>query len=236
MITLNDHVELSLTSNSNNRYVGKMYDSKQTYSVDIQTTGKQFEGTAVESSLNITFQINGQLIGKTMNMTMAFSFLGESATQSLVLNKIDNNSNSSQTAEHSKPNTSNNGLKAPSGAQRDANLVGKWQQSETYSSGYGSDSFFGTTVNNIIFLADGGLSDGGSQATMSGSSYYGNTGTSAPQKIPNVIWYTLNSHIFLIATENGQTQTVDLGKYYIENGKILITGNNGKKVLLTKVY
>lgn len=35
-------------------------------------------------------------------------------------------------------------------------------------------------------------------------------------------------------TLNGQTQTVDVGKYYIENGKMLITASNGKKVLLTK--
>lgn len=41
---------------------------------------------------------------------------------------------------------------------------------------------------------------------------------------------------FLIVTVNGRPQTIDDGKYFIENGKMLITVTNGEKVFLSKHF
>lgn len=38
-----------------------------------------------------------------------------------------------------------------------------------------------------------------------------------------------------VKLKDGTSQEVDLGKYYIENGRMLITGANGEKLLLTKL-
>lgn len=225
--TLNgDNLSLNLESAGANRLKGKMKDSQQTYQVEAETSGKTLTGTAKENTFGITFQLKGDLVQNQLNMTMTISLLGQTETQNVVFTKQG-------TVQNNNPNSSN-AIKIPTGASRDAALVGKWQQSESYSSGYGDNFFSGNSISNIIFLEDGSMADGGSQTTMSGSSYYGNSGMSAAKKIPNVAWYTQNQHIFIIAFENGQTQTVDVGKYYIENGKMLITATNGKKVLLTK--
>lgn len=115
----------------------------------------------------------------------------------------------------------------------DQNLVGKWVNEQIYNSGSGDSFFGGTTTQSLIFYADGSLSDGGSSTTVSGSNYYGSSSDKgASPAIPNVSWYAQNQHIFIKDAVSGQT--VDLGKYYIENGALLITGNNGKKLLFRK--
>jgi hypothetical protein len=49
-----------------------------------------------------------------------------------------------------------------------------------------------------------------------------------------VQWYTQGQHIWISGSENGQTQTVDLGRYYVEGNHLLITGNNGKRMLFSR--
>ncbi len=223
-----DNISLNLEDVGTNRLNGKLKDSQQTYYIDATTSGKKISGTATENTMGFTIQLNGFLEGSSLELDMTMSLLGQTETQRVVFVK----QNSSSTTSHSKSLPTNNTI--PAGANRDPELVGKWQQSDTYTSGSGGNFFSGTSISNIIFLENGTLADGGSQSTMSGSNYYGNSGMSSAQIIPNVVWYTKNQHIFLLATENGQSQTIDVGKYYIENGNMLITATNGKKVLLTK--
>ena len=122
----------------------------------------------------------------------------------------------------------------PSGATHDPMVVGKWVQESNYSSGYGDNAFAGMSIQSIIFYADGTIADGGSRAMISGSNYGGDSGNSQQQAIKGVSWYTKTQQLYLVATENGKTETVLLGKYYIEKGAMLLTGQNGKKILLQK--
>lgn len=227
-----DNISLTLQTTSANTLVGKMKDSQQTYDVNATTNGVKMEGTAIEKTLGLTFFLNGTLQNNRLAMSMTIEVLGQKQAMQVEFTKQGGISSAAKVSEptpqYAKP-------KMPVNGKIDPNLVGKWANEQMYNSGSGGNFFGGSTTQSLIFFADGSLSDGGSSATVSGSNYYGNStdkGQSAP--LPNVSWYVQNQHIFIIATENGQTQTVDLGKYYIENGAMLITGNNGKKLLFQK--
>jgi hypothetical protein len=88
---------------------------------------------------------------------------------------------------------------------------------------------------SVIFLADGGVVDGGSSARMSGSNYSGKSSEGGSyQAVPGLIWYTKDSQIYFTYTQDGKSQTGSLGKYYIENNNMLVTLANGSKVLFSK--
>ncbi|HSF89687.1 MAG TPA: hypothetical protein VLA46_09735, partial [Saprospiraceae bacterium] len=87
---------------------------------------------------------------------------------------------------------------------------------------------------SMTFLANGQLSEGGSFATMSGSNYSGQSTGQGAGVIPGVKWYTIGNQLYMQVTENGQTQEVHLGRYYVENNNMLITGTNGEKILLKR--
>jgi hypothetical protein len=231
--TLNgDNITLVLQSPSDNRLTGKMTDSEQVYDVNGSSNGSKMTGTAVEKTYNITFQLNGNILGQHLLMDLTFEMSGQKHNMQVDFVKQGVVSDVSkvikETPQYNKP-------KMPSGGKIDPNLVGKWVNEQLYNSGSGSDFMGSTSTQSLIFLADGSLSDGGSSVSMSGGNYYGNSSQNGqPTPIPNVIWYAQNQHIFILGIENGQTQTADLGKYYIENGALLITGNNGKKLLFKK--
>ncbi len=227
-----DNIKLILQESSNNMLIGKMTDSQQVYEVNGTSNGSKMAGTAVEKALNLTFQLNGTIKDNRLSMNLTIEISGQKHDMQVDFTKQGVASASTkvaeQTPQYNKP-------KMPSGGKIDANLVGKWVNEQQYNSGSGTDFFGSSSTQSLVFFADGSLSDGGGSVSISGGNYYGNSSDKGhPMPLPNVSWYVQNQHIFIMAIENGQTQTANLGKYYIENGAMLITGNNGKKLLFQK--
>lgn len=224
-----DNIEMTLQNNGENTLNGSMKDSQQSYVVNASTNGNKLTGTALESTMGLTFVLDGTLSGNQISMKMTIEVSGQSNT--MLVNFTKQNSVSQTTTktppQYSKP-------KLPSGATNDPNLVGNWVKQEHYSSGYGSDAMHGSFNQSMILMADGSVSDGGNQAGISGSFYSARSAVEI-QALPDVSWYNIANQLYLQATQNGQIQAVHLGQYYIENGKMLITGANGNKLFLTKM-
>jgi hypothetical protein len=220
----NDQVTLTLSPPVGNVLKGIMQDSKQTYDLVAEVGGNRFAGDAKDRTLGITFTILAEKIGESLNCNMIISFLGQQTENKFTLTKVG--STVSTAAAGTKP--LNNGL------PRDQALIGKWTKNESYNSGSGSNFMGSNFSQSLHFLEDGSLADGGSSASMSGSNYSGSSSSSGLNKVPGVSWHTKDNHIWLTFTENGVSQTQDLGKYYIEGRNMLITGNNGVKLLLSR--
>jgi hypothetical protein len=230
-----DNIEMTLQNNGQNTLVGNMKDSQQSYVVNASTDGNKLTGTAIESTMGLTFVLDGTLNANQLPMKMTIEVDGQSNTMLVLFTK--QGFVSQPTTSAPPPDNLGTGQyskqKVPAGATNDPNLVGNWVKEEHYRSGYGSDAMSGSFSQSMILFANGSVSDGGSRAGVSGSTYSGSSEGGA-QVLPNVLWYNVGNQLYLQGTENGQTQTVHLGKYYIENGKMLITGTNGNKQFLTK--
>jgi hypothetical protein len=224
-----DNIEMTLQNNGANSLNGNMKDSQQLYTVNASTNGNKLTGTAIESTMGLTFVLDGTLSGNQISMKMTIEVGGQSNT---MLVNFTKKGGVSQTTTATPPQYSK--AKLPSNATNDPNLVGNWVKQEHYSSGYGSDAMHGSFNQSMILLADGSVSDGGNQAGISGS-FYSASSAGEVKALPNVSWYNIANQLYLQATQNGQTQAVHLGQYYIENGKMLITGANGNKLFLTKM-
>jgi hypothetical protein len=225
----NDNMLLTLKSNGANSLTGEMTDSQQKYIVNATTKGNAIKGTAFEATLNITFTFEGSLNGSQLPLNFTLNANGQTAN--LAINFTKNEAASAAPTTTAPPQYSKQQL--PSGATNDPNLVGKWTKNESYNSGYGDNFQSGSFSQSMILFADGSVSDGGSRAGVSGSNYSGYS-QGGGQALPNVLWYNINNQLYLQATENGKSQTIHLGRYYIENGKMLITGANGQKLFMTK--
>ncbi len=219
-----DPVQMTLKSAGGAALTGELNDGSNVYAVTATAAGNTLTGKAVEPSLNLTFALKGVLAGAQLTLDLTFSLLGQTNTQSIVLTK---KGAASAPAAPSAPTTA-----AP--GKRDRAVVGTWTKETHTNSGSGSNSAYATTVQGLTFKADGTLRDEGARTVTGGSNFSGDTGTSAAKDVPGTTWYTENQNIYLTVTENGKTQTVKLGRYFIENGKMLITGDNGKKELFYK--
>lgn len=114
--------------------------------------------------------------------------------------------------------------------QHDQALVGSWTSQSNYNSGgYGQGSM--SSESTLILLADGRVADGGSRTVVGGSGWSGSSGGAATGVVDGVYWFTENKKLYLQAVQNGKTEVQALGKYYMENNHLLITAENGSKVL-----
>lgn len=225
-----DNIVLSLQNPSGNILTGKMTDSKQNYDVTATNTGAIIQGKAIEKTLNFTFVLNGVLKDNQLAMHMVLEYNGQKSQLNVVFYKQASSTVASTTP---KPITNTTKIQLPSGAQHDPNLVGMWAKNDTYSSGYGDNAMGGSFEQSMIFFADGTVGDGGSRASVSGSNYSGYS-EGGGQALAGVYWYNIENQLYLYASKDGQTENLHLGKYYIENRAMLITGTNGKKQLFTK--
>jgi len=221
-------------SQSGSALTGTMEDSQQKYQLEGLVSGSTMKGKATESSLGIVFDLDGNLEGDLLKLTLTLDFLGTKQEMKLDLTKSTKRTADSSSAGKSGP-TANNRVKLPAGAHLDPDLVGMWTRSENYNSGYG-DNFMGASIQESIrFYPDGSLSDGGSRAGISGSYYSGSSESSGTsEKIEGAGWYNIGNQLYIAVSQNGKTETAHLGKYYIENGAMLITAQNGNKTLLKK--
>jgi hypothetical protein len=224
-----DQIILTLTTTGKNAMSGTMTDSANKYDVNGTYKGNTFTGTANEKTLGLTFEMMATLNGNTMQTTLILDVFGSKEKMEILFTK--------KATETKSLNIADKTVKSPvDGKSRDPQVIGTWVKESNYNSGYGfNDSYGSMSVSEKMeFLADGSMSDGGSSAHVSGSNYAGNSTSNQVNKIEGLSWYTSNKKIYLVATQNQQSQTIELGKYFIENNKMLITGTNGEKLLLTK--
>lgn len=220
-------VQLQLQSAGINQLVGRLSDEYQTFKISATTNNQCFEGNAVETNLNLDLAIKGCQNQQTLKIQLDFSALGVNEIQEIILTKVP----------FSNQNTSRNNTNTTADLKvnRDYALVGLWKQEQIYNSGYGGDYFGGSLTQKVIFFADGSIADAGSQAHISGHDFSGLSQDQSIDKIEGVQWSTQNNQLLLTVSKEGQSQTVTMGKYYIENGKMLITNKNGEKTLLIKI-
>lgn len=222
-----DQVSLSLQSLGNGLVGGTMEDSQNKYEISGKVIKNNFNGTATEPTLGIQFEMKGTLQANIFNVVLIVDFLGEKHNMDVTFTKTQTKSSSPVT-------------KAPTNVSatkpKDPNIVGAWVKESNYSSGYSSNNSYGSmsTRESMVFYANGSLGDGGSMTVVGGSDFSGYASGNGKGVIPGVFWWTENNKIWLHITENGKSQEVELGKYYIENGRMLITATNGEKMLLTK--
>ena len=226
-----DELVMGLNLKSGTSYIGTMTDSHQKYSLNLElANGKNVTGTAKEYSMGLQFEVEGIIDGDRLPLTFRFT-LGDKTDQM----KIDFVREGSELpASTGTGHVSQDAPDLPKDATHPRDLIGTWTKEELYNSGYG-DNYMGAGFSeSMTFLSDGQLSEGGSSATMSGSNYSGQSTGQGSGIIPGVKWYTIGNQLYMQVTENGQTQEVHLGRYYVENGNMLITGTNGEKILLKR--
>ena len=209
---------------------GSMQDSYQTYFVQGTVDGQEFVGTATESSLFLEFDLYATKVGNRLECTLAYGEGEERLENAFSVEKEgarDNGSSAAETAVSSD-------IPFPSGATFPAALQGTWVQNETYNSGYG-DNFMGANFSqSMTFYSDGTLSEGASSASMSGSDYYGQSGGEGSGKLEGIGWYAKQKNLYVIVFAEGSWTSVLLGSWYTENNHLLITGENGNKLLLSR--
>ena len=141
-----------------------------------------------------------------------------------------NSGNGTQnTSDTTQSETSSN----PESNQMDPEVVGTWMHETVNSLGSSGDQTFIQKQELMTFGEDGSLTYGGSKTTVGGNmSDYSEQAGSA---IPNVFWHTKENCIYLTAKDkSGKQETAKMGKYYIENGKMLITSDDGTQLVLVK--
>lgn len=205
---------------------GVMVDSQQRYQVEAMIDGDEIVGTATEQSLGIVFEVRGSASSEALDLRLSIEVQGQRADQALRLQRVGQ-----QAAAPQAPSAAT--TPGP-GAHRDPALVGHWVHESNYQSGSGDSYFAASSREGMIFYADGSLANGGGDVSISGGNYYGQSSGGGGNTVPNVVWETRDQHVYLVGEENGQPQSVDLGRYYIEGNNLLITGNNGKKMLFSR--
>lgn len=204
---------------------GVLVDSQQRYQFEARIDGDEIVGTATEQSLGIVFEVHGGASAEALDLNLSIEVQGQRADQALRLQRVR-----AQAASPSAPTPT----PAPAAGSRDPALVGHWVHESNYQSGSGDNYFAASSREGMIFYADGRLANGGGDVSVSGGDYYGQSSGGGGDAVPGVSWETRDQHVFLVGMEQGQPQRVDLGRYYIENGHLLITGNNGKKMLFSR--
>lgn len=214
----NDPVVLLLSTTAANTYAGTMSDGTLNYQVSATGAGNTLKGTCTEPTLGMNLDLTGILSGN--NLQLSLSILGSTIQVALV-----KAGSPATTKPAAKPLAAN--------ASHDPALVGRWTKQTNYNSGYGQSGSM-STEEQMMFYEDGRLADGGSRTVTSGSDWSGSNSSEGAGVLPGVFWYSKQQQIYLEVTENGKTQTVLLGKYYIENNNMLITGQDGTKMLFYK--
>lgn len=209
-------VALTLKSAGSIAFTGELNDSHNTFAVSANAQGNTLKGQCTETNLGLVMTLTGTL----ENDRLALSLTIGSTVLSLDLLKEGTMPAVTKTAP-------------PAGKeQHDPALVGRWTKQSNYNSGYGQG--YMSSESSMILLADGQMADGGSRTVVGGADWSGNSSSTGGAVIEGLYWYSDKQQIYLRATENGKTETQCLGNYYIEDGKMLITGQDGTKVLFYK--
>ena len=222
-----DNAIMVLVADGTGKLKGSLKDTYQTFKIVADVNGNRMAGDAIEESLGLSFGLLGELKGDEAHMKLVVSLLGQTSETPFLLKRQTNSKSTPSTKVQTQSlNVSPTNL--------DSRVIGSWTKNETYNSGYGSNFMGANFSQRITFLADGRLVEGGSSATVSGSNYSGSSSGNGGAILEGVTWFNKGKNLHLKVVQNGQTQEVLLGSYYIENGRMLITGQDGTKLLLTK--
>lgn len=227
-----DPVKLILNVVNTNHYQGTMEDSQQKFMIDAELKESKLSGIATESSMGLNFQFNARLDNHQLTVSLFSEEIGMKEALVFMLERAQLQTTPGTTSTSSTIEKVSN-FKFPKEAQRHENLVGIWRKEEQYNSGFGDNYMGASSSQKLILFANGAVADGGSQTTISGSNYLGQH-TGEFQALPNVYWYNISNQLYLVSIDDGKTNTVHLGKYFIENGAMLITNSNGAKSLFYK--
>jgi hypothetical protein len=220
-----DNVSMVLESAGPNLLKGSMNDNHNHYIISATFSKNKLSGMANEATLGIELKMYSVLENNILSTEFVIDILGVQDKMQIefVKTSLENKSFS-------------NPIKAKNSSLRDSRVVGIWVKEQNYSSGYGSNGTYGSMSSreSMVFNQDGTMSEGENSTVIGGNNYSGTSSSNGGNVVAGLIWRTDNSKIFLMITQDGKTQEVELGKYYIENGRMLITGTNGEKLLLTK--
>lgn len=229
-----DAIVLYLEPNGPGKLKGSMQDSQQSYAIEATSQGKTISGSATLAAYALALDFQGTLNGNELPLTMEVRGLGSGAFRVDLVKDGAAGTAASQWESGKKATASAASPQGKDNRQRDPEVVVTWVKEEIYNSGYG-DGFMGSTVSSsITFAADGRLLDGGSNATMSGGNYHGESASGAAGEVPELRWFTRNRDIWLLVTQDGKTQEVKLGRYAFGGGAMRITADNGEKLLLRR--
>ena len=223
-------VSLKLVKGSDGTYSGAMNDSYQSYAVALQLTGSEVKGQATESTLGLTFEVTGTLKGNALPLHFAFEFEGTKNTMDVHFTKTGK----LQTAPAPELYDQDTKLVFPSGATHPTSIAGTWMKEELYQSGYGENFMGAGFSQKMTFFPDGHIAEGASSSYMSGSYYSGQSYGDGDGVIPGLGWYTIGKTFYIQLTENGKTQNIPLGTFYVEGNNMMITASSGDKLLLTR--
>ena len=213
-----------LIKKTGNEIVGKLIDGDAQYSISAIAEGTVLQGTANHLAYEIKADITGRLIQNKLSLTLNFNMNGTVNVAKIELDKV-------KIINHDYQDTKS---RLPVGAMLDPRLIGKWTKEENYNSGSGNEFMGASFSQSILFNADGTLSEGGRQASISGNDFLGQSKSINNTAVSGVLWYTLNSQIYLIIHQNTSDHEIVLGKYFIEGSNMLISGSNGVKMLMHK--
>lgn len=223
-----DRVTVEIDAQNPQKVSGFMKDSHQTFYIDGNIVDGKLVGTATEPSLGVTFQLMAVNRNEEITFTLNLTLLDEKIETSFQAYREGSTSRLQSTI------TGNEQAYLPAGALRNPALRGAWVYQETYNSGSGADFMGANFSETIIFYEDGRVGEGGSSANMSGSYYSAGSSSQSQSVIPGLSWYTMGDQIFLHYREGNNQQDLHLGKYYIENDKLLLTSTDGNKLLLIR--
>lgn len=220
-------IELTL-SGMEGAVTGTLSDNVHAYRVTAAIDGGQLVGHADQDTLGLRVGLRGDVQAAGMTLEIRLSILGEEASEQIWLARSDAGRHASVEAERTHPEP---GLSSAPG-ERDPALVGHWVHEEIYNSGSGADFLGASSRRGLILRADGGVADGGSAVSLSGDGYLGQSSDGGSGVVPGVTWFSRGQHLWLHNAADGQT--VDLGRYYAEPGRMMVTAENGRRMLFTR--
>ncbi|GAB3714949.1 hypothetical protein GCM10027592_55120 [Spirosoma flavus] len=208
-------------------------DRQDVYVLKGTTNGTQGQGTATYPTDGSVFQFETAL---QQNQLLFAVGQNGSAVLSGTLVRSNTTAAAKPNAATSSASVSNDGL------YRDPNLIGAWRTENNYGGGVTDGGFYGSTSSTMILRADGTFGDGGSSGYASGSgvsvqsSEKSNSDLYMQLAAAGARWFTKGNLFYVRLKVNGQMQDVPSSKYYVENGKVLLTDlKTGKKMLYVKV-
>ncbi len=223
-------VELSL-SHQDGEVSGILRDSSYAYQVTGEIRQQHLNAYADQATLGLRLNLNGEFRGSEIDLEIRFSLLGEESSERIYMTRIDQQHDHAASIARA-PRSGNKTEALPTNANRDSALIGHWTHESIYNSGVGADFFGSTTRQELILLADGRVANGGSDVSVSGDFYSGNSSDASSAVAAGVTWFTRDQHLWLQNTNDAQS--VDLGRYYAEAQRMMITGNNGKRMLFVR--
>ena len=219
-----DPITLELAPAGANRLTGQMRDSQQAFTVTAETSDGAIRGSAAESTYGITLDFTGRLSGNALTLTFT--------VQGMDMEGFDVAfTRAGSTSQQASTPT---GVIVKDGRTRDPALVGTWVNEQIYNSGYGDNFMGSTTITRITLARDGRVYEGASSTTMGGSNYTGQSTGQGAGEVPGVRWYTKDREIWFSVTQDGVTQQARMGRYAVDGANMLVTADNGEKMLFRK--